>query len=60
MLGIPKESLGFSNNAPLGLHGPKFGRAAFIHGQEPQNITVNLRHFGPGASATPPTEASAE
>lgn len=60
MFGIPKESIGFSNDAPLGLHGPKFGRAAFIHGEEPQTITVNLRHFGPDARPAGPTEAAVE
>jgi uncharacterized protein (DUF2141 family) len=60
VFGIPKESIGFSNDAPLGLHGPKFGRAAFIHGQDPQDITVNLRHFGPGAPPPEPTQESVE
>jgi uncharacterized protein (DUF2141 family) len=61
VLGIPKESIGFSNDAPLGLHGPKFGRAAFIHGEESQSITVDLIHFGPGARpAAAPTQETAE
>ena len=60
VFGIPKESIGFSNNAPVGLHGPRFGRAAFIHGQDPQDITVNLRHFGPGYPPPEPTEETEE
>ncbi len=45
-LGIPKESIGFSRNAPLGLHGPSFKRAAFAHNAAPQTTTVKLHHFG--------------
>lgn len=59
-LGIPLESIGFSNDAPLGLHGPKFRRAAFAHGEDPQTITVNLRHFGPGAPSTTPSQETVE
>jgi len=44
-LGIPKEGLGFSNDAPLGLHGPSFARAAFTHEAAPQTLTVKLHHF---------------
>ncbi len=50
-LGIPKEGLAFSNDAPLGLHGPSFKRAAFVHTDEPQSLTVKLHHF-----AKPPHE----
>lgn len=50
-LGIPKEGLGFSNDAPLGLHGPSFARAAFTHDAVPQVMTVKLHHF----SAVPKT-----
>jgi uncharacterized protein (DUF2141 family) len=60
VLGIPKESIGFSNDAPLGLHGPKFARASFTHGQDPQTITVTLRHFGPGPRPPMPTEDTVE
>ena len=60
VFGIPKEAIGFSNDAPVGLHGPRFGRAAFIHGEESQTITVTLRRFGPGASSTEPTEETVE
>jgi uncharacterized protein (DUF2141 family) len=47
VLGIPREGLGFSNNAPLGLHGPSFSRAAFTHEAAPQTISVKLHHFAP-------------
>jgi uncharacterized protein (DUF2141 family) len=47
VLGIPREGLGFSNDAPLGLHGPSFASAAFTHDAAPQTLTVKLRHFGP-------------
>lgn len=45
VLGIPTEDVGFSRNAPLGLHGPSFDRAAFDHTDGPQTVTLNLRHF---------------
>ncbi|MHB8284040.1 MAG: DUF2141 domain-containing protein [Caulobacteraceae bacterium] len=44
-LGIPKEGLGFSNNAALGLHGPSFASAAFTHNDAPQTLSVKLHHF---------------
>jgi uncharacterized protein (DUF2141 family) len=47
VLGIPREGLGFSNDAPLGLHGPSFARAAFTHDAAPQTLSVKLHHFGP-------------
>jgi uncharacterized protein (DUF2141 family) len=52
MLGIPRESLAFSNNAPLGLSGPSFARAAFTHGAEPQTLNLRLYRFG-GPAGTP-------
>jgi uncharacterized protein (DUF2141 family) len=60
LFGIPKESIGFSNNAPVGLHGPRFGRAAFAHGEDAQTITVTLRRFGPGAHPVAPTQEAIE
>jgi uncharacterized protein (DUF2141 family) len=42
-LGIPTEPLGFSRSPPLGLHGPSFARSAFVHGAEPQPVTVKVR-----------------
>jgi uncharacterized protein (DUF2141 family) len=51
-LGIPRESLAFSNNAPLGLSGPSFARASFTHGAEPQTLNLRLYRFG-GPAQTP-------
>jgi uncharacterized protein (DUF2141 family) len=45
LLGIPKEDIGFSREAPLGLHGPKFAMADFNHAADNQVIAVRLRHF---------------
>ena len=43
--GIPLEEIGFSQDASVGLHGPKFAKAAFVHGVEDQTLTVRLRRF---------------
>jgi uncharacterized protein (DUF2141 family) len=43
--GVPREGLAFSNDAPLGLRGPNFDRAAFTHGEDPQNLRLRLIHF---------------
>jgi uncharacterized protein (DUF2141 family) len=56
VFGIPKESIGFSNNAPLGFKGPRFSRASFTHGGGPQTITVSLKHFGPGSRPASPIQ----
>lgn len=52
LLGIPKEGVGFSNDAPIRLAPPKFDAAAFDHGPAPQLIRLKLRYFlgkaGPG------------
>jgi len=53
--GIPREGLAFSNDAPLGLHGPNFDRAAFTHGEEPQTLRLRLLHF---RKAPPPPAAA--
>lgn len=45
VLGIPKESIGFSNDAPLRLRGPRFRDAAFFVGHEAQSITLKLRRL---------------
>lgn len=44
-LGIPREDIGFSHDAPLGLSGPKFTKAAFSHNSQDQVVTLTLRHF---------------
>ena len=43
VLGIPTEPIGFSNNAPLHLHGPKFKEAAFAVAHGVEHITLKLR-----------------
>ena len=43
--GIPKEGLGFSNDAMPRLMHPKFAVAAFDHGTEPQHLAVTLHYF---------------
>jgi uncharacterized protein (DUF2141 family) len=44
-LGIPMEEVGFSQSPPLGLHGPSFQRAAFVHGDVAQTVNVHLNRF---------------
>jgi len=44
-IGIPKEGIGFSNDAMPRLMRPKFATAAFDHGGGPQRIPVTLRYF---------------
>lgn len=47
IFGIPKEGIGFSNDAMARLVRPKFTVAAFDHRGEPQHIAVLLRyHLG--------------
>lgn len=43
-LGVPTEEVGFSRQAPVGLKGPAFERAAFRHAG-PETITVRLRRY---------------
>jgi uncharacterized protein (DUF2141 family) len=45
LLGIPREDIGFSRDAPLGLSGPKFLKAAFSHEADNQVVTLRLRRF---------------
>ena len=45
IFGRPEEGLAFSNDAPLGLHGPSFDRAAVTHGDDPQTLRLRLHHF---------------
>jgi len=45
IFGIPKEGLGFSNDAMPRLKKPKFAVAAFDHGATPQRIPVTLHYF---------------
>ncbi len=41
--GIPLEGVGFSNDAPIGLGGPRFSKAQFVHGENEQAVKVTLR-----------------
>jgi len=43
--GVPTEDVGFSGAPKIGLHGPAFVPASFIHGLAPQAVTVRLKHF---------------
>lgn len=43
-LGIPKERIGFSNDAPLRLHGPRWDDAAIDVGTDPRSVSLRLRH----------------
>jgi uncharacterized protein (DUF2141 family) len=45
LFGRPEEGLAFSNDPPLGLHGPSFDRAAVTHGEDPQTLRLRLHHF---------------
>lgn len=44
VLGVPIEEVGFSRQAPVGVRGPSFGRAAFPHGAA-ETVTVRLRRY---------------
>ncbi len=45
ILGIPRERIGFSNNAPLHVRGPLWKDAAFSVGSEVSRISLKLRHL---------------
>jgi uncharacterized protein (DUF2141 family) len=45
LFGIPKEDIGFSNDAPVRAAPPRFEAAAFDHGPADQRIGFTLRHF---------------
>ncbi|MDB5480660.1 MAG: uncharacterized protein JWO83_1713 [Caulobacteraceae bacterium] len=45
ILGVPREGVGFSNDAPVHVRGPRFRDAAFLVGDEVQKITLRLRRF---------------
>jgi uncharacterized protein (DUF2141 family) len=44
-LGLPREGVGFSNDAMAHLTYPRFSVAAFEHGAAPQKIAVRIRYF---------------
>jgi uncharacterized protein (DUF2141 family) len=43
ILGIPRERVGFSNDAPLHVQGPIFSEAAFKVGEGAREVTLRLR-----------------
>jgi uncharacterized protein (DUF2141 family) len=45
LLGVPRERVGFSNDAPLHLRGPRFKDAAFRVGDDVKRITLRLRRL---------------
>jgi uncharacterized protein (DUF2141 family) len=45
LIGIPTEAVGFSNDAPVRLHGPSFGAASFTFAGGEQTISLRLRRF---------------
>ncbi len=47
VLGLPTEAVGFSNDAPVGLHGPSFKRASFTYAGGEQTLSLRLRRFVP-------------
>jgi uncharacterized protein (DUF2141 family) len=47
LLGIPSESVGFSNNPAIGLHAPSFHTAAFSYAGGESSISLRLRKSVP-------------
>jgi uncharacterized protein (DUF2141 family) len=45
LFGVPRERIGFSNDAPLRVKGPRFGDAAFSVGGEMRKITLKVKHL---------------
>ncbi len=45
LFGIPREGVGFSNDAPIGFHPPRWRDARFVHGGEAQGIAFSLRYW---------------
>ncbi len=45
ILGLPKEAMGFSNDAPMRLGPPKFDTASFTVGPQGTTIRFSLRYF---------------
>jgi uncharacterized protein (DUF2141 family) len=43
--GIPREKIGFSNDAPVHMRAPRFDVAAFTVGQDTCRITFRVRHL---------------
>lgn len=50
LFGIPKEGVGFSNDAKIGIGPPKWAEAAFDYDGQERTIRLKLRYFiGPDA-----------
>ncbi len=45
ILGVPRERVGFSNDAPLHIKGPRFSDAAFMVTGEVRRITLKVKHL---------------
>jgi uncharacterized protein (DUF2141 family) len=45
ILGVPLEEVGFTNDAPVGLHGPRWSKAKVIHDSPEQTLSVTLRKY---------------
>ncbi len=45
MLGLPKEAMGFSNNAPMHMAPPRFDAASFTVSADPTRISFVLRYY---------------
>ena len=53
MLGIPREGVGFSRNARIGLGPPKWRDAYFVHQGRAEVIRFDLRYFMGAKGPTP-------
>jgi uncharacterized protein (DUF2141 family) len=53
LLGVPREAVGFSNDAPLHLSGPRFSEAAFQVRAGAARITLKLRRLFGGHPEPP-------
>jgi uncharacterized protein (DUF2141 family) len=45
LLGVPRERVGFSNDARVHVRGPRFKDAAFLVGDDAERITLRLRRL---------------
>ena len=54
MFGIPREGVGFSRNARIGLGPPKWRDAYFVHQGRAEVIRFNVRYFMGAKGPTPP------
>ena len=54
MLGIPREGVGFSRDARIGLGPPKWRDAYFVHHGRAEILRFSLRYFMGNKGPTPP------